>query len=191
MKNIKEMVNELLNKVNKTTNNYEDALEAKHTELMQLQTKLAEEQDKEKHYLKMYIQKDITDETYKEQKLVVSEIKNTITSIQQEMELIEKYKTEDVEAVLEELTASKSKLNQKQQEEIQQVKVQLAEAKQAYLNQLKQVGEAYDKTVSENRKLEDVLVQFGKQKQHYTPDKFEIIGAGAVVGIEEARKYLG
>src|SRR5699024_9037650 len=93
-----------------------------------------------------------------------------------EMELINKYKTDDVDKIISEINKVKPEYNKKQHLEIEKIKVELAEAKEDYLNKVSKIGVKYDKAVSDNNRLDNLLVKFGKQSVAYTPDKYEIIG---------------
>jgi ABC-type uncharacterized transport system permease subunit len=188
--NIKKLIGGLLTKADATSNDYSKALEEKQQTLMQIQLQLKDEQMKLKEFHKLSLLKQITEETYTEQKEVVSKMVESIQSIQIEMKQIELYKTEDVESVLAEIQANKAEFNKKYQAEIQTVKLGIAEARQEYLEKLSLLGKQYNSAVREEGMIQQFMVDFGKQPNMYLPDKTELIGKGATVGIETVEQYI-
>ncbi|MBY0224111.1 hypothetical protein [Sporosarcina aquimarina] len=189
-KNIKQIVSDLLNKVDKTSNNYETALEEKQETIIQLQLQMQDEQLKLKEYHKMAVLKEVSEATYEEQKKVVSSLQEKMASLQNEIQLISTYKTEDIDTILSNIDEVKPEFNQKYLGEIEVVKQEIADAKKAYLNRLSELGKQYEKAVSEESRYENFLVSMGKQPSSYLPDKVETIGGGAVVSADEVLKSL-
>ncbi|MGY4797260.1 hypothetical protein ACVNNN_20090 [Lysinibacillus fusiformis] len=190
MKNIKKIVAGLLNKASDASTSYELALERKQEELVQLQLHLQDEQKKLKDYHKLALLQQVSEQTYEEQKQVVTSMTDKIQSIQLEMKQIELYKTEDVNAVIAEIQSNKAEMNKAQQEEIQAIKEGIAEAKSEYLQKLSILGEQYDSAIKEEGLLQSFLVDLGKQPNVYLPYKMEILGAGATVSIHEVENNL-
>lgn len=190
-KTIKEMVTGFLGKIETTSAKYEGKLEEKQEEIIIVQAELQEATAKLKDFHKMKILGDISEETFNEQKKMVDMLQEKLQEVKTEVELIDTYKTEDVDVILAEINKVKPEFNKKQQEEIQKIKEELTEAKKQYTEKLVEIGDKYSKAVSANSKLESILIKFGKQTNSYLPDKYEIIGGVAVVGEDEARRFLG
>ena len=188
--NIKKLIGGLLTKAESTSTDYTKALEEKQQKQVQIQLQLQEEQEKLKEFHKLSLLKQISEETYEEQKNVVSKMIDSIESLQFEMKQIELYKTEDVETVLAEIQKNKPEFNKHQQAEIQKIKIEIAEARQEYLSKISALGKQYDSAVKEERLIQQFLVDFGKQPNMYLPYKYEIIGNGAVVSSEVVDQIL-
>lgn len=190
MKNIKKIVAGLLNKASDASTSYELALERKQEELVQLQLHLQDEQVKLKDYHKLALLQQVSEQTYEEQKQVVTSMTDKIQSIQLEMKQIELYKTEDVNAVIAEIQANKAEMNMVQQVDIQAIKEGILEAKREYLQKLSELGKQYDSAIKEEGLLQSFLVDLGKQPNIYLPYKMEILGASATVSIHEVENNL-
>lgn len=190
MKNIKQLVSDLLNKADTTSNNYVKALEQKQELYVQIQLQIQDENVKFKEYHKMYILNEISEGTYMEQKNMVDSLNEKLNQIQMEIKLIDTYKSEDVDGILTQISEVKPEFNKKYQEEIQTIQQGIIEAKQEYLAKLNVLGKAYDKAVSEETRLQMFLVDFGKQPNMYLPYKTEIIGSYAIVSESEAHNAL-
>jgi len=188
--NIKKLISGLLTKADATSNDYTKALEEKHQTLLKIQLQLQDEQETLKEHHKLSLLKQVTEETYMNQKDKVAKMVESIQSIQFEMKQIELYKTEDVETVLAEIQANKPEFNKKKQEDIQKIKVGIHEARKEYLEKLSLLGKQYDEATREETMIQQFMVDFGKQPNLYLPYKMEILGNGCVVTIETVNQIL-
>jgi len=190
MMDIKKLVSDLLGSADKSVNNYERALEAKQESIIVLQQSIQDEQIKLKEFHKMSILSEITEETYMEQKNVVAALQEKLSATHTEIDLIATYKSEDIDAILANIAEVKPEYNKKQQADIATIQQGIAEARQAYVDKLSELGNRYDKSLSTESRLQNFLIDMGRQPNLYLPNKMEILGSGASVSPDDVNRAL-
>jgi Skp family chaperone for outer membrane proteins len=102
----------LFNKASQTESKYQEALEKKQLELVELQAKLQDQLFMLKDLHKMKLLGDVSEATYEAEAEKVQHLQKQVQELQKEINLIEVYQTEDIKAVIEELDAEKRKVLQ-------------------------------------------------------------------------------
>ncbi|MGM0835414.1 MAG: hypothetical protein ACQEV7_04610 [Bacillota bacterium] len=165
----------LFTKADNTEVRYEQAMERKQEEIIQLQLDLKEASTIHAEFHKMKLLGDIQEEVYEVEKLKVEELQKKLQEAQKELHLIEEYKTTDIKAVVEELEAERGKASQDNQKEMEKLKLELMEAKLLYLHKMKESKEKYDTLVAPTRKLDMLKIKLGIKKNSYVSDSFQAL----------------
>jgi DNA repair exonuclease SbcCD ATPase subunit len=163
----------LLNRVDKVETGYMKALEQKEQQLLELNTLLAEKNAVLKDIHRSVILGEVSESTYQDHKAEVDNLRKQITELSQEMQYIEAYKREDVEALLDELDKAKSQYSREQREEIDKLKYELHQKKLEYLEAMVSAKKRYDEIVNPVRTLEALKIRLGKQQNAYASGSFE------------------
>lgn len=167
-------------KADNTEQRYEDALEKKQVELIELQGKLQHQLIMLKDLHKMKLLGDVSEETYQAEDEKVEKLQKHVQELQKEIQLIEVYKTEDIQAIIEELDVERSKAFGKHQVEIQKIKMELLEAKLNYLKKQTEARERYNELVTPERNLDQLKIKLGIKKVSYVSDSFEALSMVSV-----------
>ncbi|MGK7380018.1 hypothetical protein ACSFXN_19555 [Planococcus sp. 1R117A] len=175
MGKLADKFNGLLNKVDTTELQYEKALERLQGELMQVDAELTAKLADTRELKKMIILGEVTLETFAVEQEKLDAIQAKKSAILENIRLTELFKTEDVDSVLEELKDTKGKYLKEEFEEISKLRIEMMEAKKAYLQTLMDVSERYQKIIAPDKKLADLLVSKGKKSNVYTQDVAEAL----------------
>ncbi|PWW20227.1 hypothetical protein DFO73_11641 [Cytobacillus oceanisediminis] len=176
MAKIKTVINNLLGKIETTSERYEQTLEKKQEELIETQQKLQDAQFKLKDFHKMKVLGDITEEAYEAEAVTVKALTEKIETLHKEIGLIDTYKTEDVDAVLAEIKKAQAENVGEASNEVSQIKYKMQQAKLEYLQKIAEAREEYWKAVSTENRLNNILVKLGKKNQNYLSGAYEAIG---------------
>jgi len=171
-----KILDKLFNKVDKTEASYEQAMERKQEELIQLQADLQEKEAILRDMHKETLLGSISESTYEAEKEKVEQLRHKVQEVQNELQLVETYKTEDLTSVLAEIEAEKAKYTKEQREAIAKLQADLQEAKVEYLQKLVKAREEYNSIVKPSRLLEQLKIKLGKQQNQYTVDAYEGLG---------------
>lgn len=168
MGKIVNILNGLFKKVENTTERYEKALETKQEELIAIQAELAEKASGLSELHKMYLLSDVSEATYKKEADAVEKLQKKVSEIQHEMQLIQEYKTDDVQKILFELEANNKEVQLERQKEVRALQLNLLKAKHEYLAKMIEAREEYYKIVAPEMKIEQVKASLGmKNKLDY------------------------
>lgn len=171
MMKVKDMVTGLLNKVDETTTGYEKALDAKHEALAESAMKLTETKNEATRIHKLVVLDGMEQSVYDKALQRVVELEDKIEKLQHDIELIEKYKTDDVVSVIAEIEANKKIVMQERGAEIQAIQKDMLVAKQVYLQTMVKAGERYKKAVASEHKIETLKDKLGlKNRMYYLVD---------------------
>jgi Skp family chaperone for outer membrane proteins len=192
MKLFKGMEN-LFNKADNTEKRYEEALERKQAELVELQGNLQDQNFMLKDMHKMKLLGDVSEATYEAEAEKVQKLQKQVQELQKEVQLIEAYKTEDVKQVIEELDAERIKVNKKHQGELNKLQLELLQAKQDYLNKMLEAREKYNQLIEPTKKLDEMKIKLGLKSMSYVSDSFEALVQHSVPsgGYESVRVEQG
>ncbi len=174
-KGIMKAVEGLFQKADNTEARYEQAMERKHEEIIQLQLELKEAAKIHAEFHRMKLLGDITGDVYETEKLKMEALQNKLKEAQNELHLIEEYKTTDIKALVKELEVERGKGSQDQQKEIENIKLELMEAKLLYLQKMKESKAKYDALVAPERKLDMLKIKLGIKKNSYVSDSYEAL----------------
>ncbi|WP_404347484.1 hypothetical protein LG311_17830 [Sutcliffiella horikoshii] len=180
-KGIMKAVEGLFQKADQTEARYIEAQERKQDEILQTQLELSEATTIHKDMHKMYLLNQVSEETYEVEKLKVEALQKKLVDLQRDMQIITEYQREDVLEVIAELEAEKAKGGKEYHAEMDQLKLDLMEAKLVYLQQMKQAKEKYDVLVSPTRKIDMLKIKLGMKKNSYISDSFDALNSFSFV----------
>lgn len=162
-------MNDIFKKNEETEAKYEKAQEAKQEELIVLQAELTEKQTVLKDLHKMYLLQEVSEETYQKEKEAVDKLQEKIYEVQHEIAIIDVYKTDDLQAILEQAEEVKKELNAEQKAELHKLKLELFEAKLEYLKKMAEARKKYSAIITPEVKIQNLKIKLGKQQTHYIP----------------------
>lgn len=183
MGKIRNVINGLFTKVDDTEKRYEKALEAKQEELIAVSAELAEKQAGLKDLHKMALLGDVSESTYQKEAEKVETLQKKVTEIQHEMQLIQEYKTDDVEKILYELEANNKEVTAERQKELHALQLKVLEAKRIYLQTLLESRNEYYSIVAPERKIEALKAKLGmKNRLDYMTGAYDALSMYSVAG---------
>lgn len=183
MNKIAKVFNGLFNKFDTTEKRYEEALEKKQEELIAVGAELSEMQLKFKDLEKMFLLGDISESTYEAEKVMITQLQKRVQVIQNVMNLIKEYQTEDIQAVLAELEANRKEVNVERQAELKALEKEVLQAKYDYITKLIEAKDQYYELTGTDRKIEKLKEKLGMKNQSlYLSGSFEALSAPAIEG---------
>ena len=173
---IKSIISNLLNKADTTANKYEEVAEKKHAELLQLNTAIQEKTVELRDVHKMVVLGEITESQYTQMKDEVESLKKKSDELKAEIKMIETYKTEDVEDVIQSIKQNQQEFNAEQVKEINKLKDEVQQARLEYLKKLSEAGKKYNAVTKNDSRIQNLLMVAGKQKRSHVSSAFESMG---------------
>ncbi|QGQ47248.1 hypothetical protein [Metabacillus sediminilitoris] len=187
MSKLLNKLNGLFTKVDETEASYMKALEQKEAELLEINLELQDKQKMLTDLHKMKLLNQVSEEAFNAEKVKVDALKSKVVALQEEISLIDRYKTEDIHSVLGELEAEKGKYSKEQQAEIRRIQMELLNAKNAYLNKMVEARERYKKIAEPAFKLEQLKIKLGLQVRSYTSGSHDTL---SMVSVGEGHENL-
>ncbi|MED4038125.1 hypothetical protein [Niallia taxi] len=166
MGSIRDTIEGLFKKANDTEARYKKALENKEVELLELKAELQEKEFMLKDMHKMKLLGDISESAYDTEKEKVDRLKTKVQEAEQELELIQVYKTDDIKAIHDEMEANKQEIYKEETKEIYKLQYDLQQAKLDYLKKLAEAGKAYQKAKRPNSLFENIKEKIGKKRSY-------------------------
>lgn len=183
-----ESVTNLIAKFNKTGDNWEKALENKQDELLEIQVELQAKLESTGELKRMVLLGEVTEETFASEQQKLDSLEAKKTRILKDMELIQQYKTDDLQAVYTELEESKNKSVNEAYKETDKLRYELLQAKLEYLQKMAEVSKRYNKLTEPERLFQQIKIAMGKQKQVYLSGSHEALhqvgtASGSYIGL--------
>ena len=168
MGKLSDKLNGLFKQVDAKEQRYEKALEQKEENLLVLQQEIQFKQIEVTDLHKMKLLGDITEETFDKQNQAFQLLQEKYNEMQKEVSLIQEYKRTDVVELLEELKATEKEHKATYYKEIQQMQMELLQAKAEYLNKLLEMKKRYDNTVEPVNNIQRLEQKLGLTQHVYT-----------------------
>jgi hypothetical protein len=102
-------------------------------------------------------------------------LQKAVGELQKEIQLIDQYKNEDLQAVIEELDEERTKVRQNHQKKIRKLELELLEAKEIYLKKMVEARDRYNQLASHERKLDALKIKMGIKKNSYISGSWEAL----------------
>jgi len=188
MVNFLESATNLITKFNKTWDDWESALENKQDELLEIQVELQAKLESTGELKRMVLLGEVTEETFASEQQKLDSLEAKKTRILKDMELIQQYKTDDLQAVYNELEESKKVSVSEADKETDKLCYELLQAKLEYLQKMVEVSERYNKLAEPERLFQQIKIAMGKQKQVYLSGSHEALhqvgtAGGSYIGL--------
>ncbi|MCA0992975.1 hypothetical protein [Pseudalkalibacillus hwajinpoensis] len=181
------MANKFTQKLDKFLNIYrgkdesdekiEAKLEEKQGELIQLDSDIQEQETLVRDLRKSYLLDEIKETSYLEAKAELDEMIEKKATIQEDMKLIQQYRQEDAELILDELESYRDKeLKKEESKEVKEIKNEVAEAKLAYLTKLSELGKRHKKVNGVQATIDRFSEKLGGKMTSFQGSTYDILG---------------
>jgi hypothetical protein len=166
-RSVTKVFTDLFSKAEKTSEGYQAALEKHQLKLVELEAELADKEALLKDLQKMKLLEQVSEETYTEELHKVEDLRSKVAEIKHEMVLISEYQNEDAKQIIAELDTMQQEYNQQKQGQLNKLKLELLEAKYAYLSKMSEAKKEYGKIINNGLKLQNMKVQHGLKNSVY------------------------
>lgn len=168
MGKLSEKLNAIFGKVDNIENRYEVAIEKKQESLILLQQELQDKKIQNEELKKMYLLAEIEESYFEENNQAFQLLQDKYNKALEEIDIMQKFKTDDVTTLLEEMKAKHKEHLASHHDEIREMQKELLQAKAEYLNKMAKMKERYDKTVEPVNNIQRLEQKLGLRQHTYT-----------------------